>query len=340
MTKVLESAKSVFPGFLVCLVLAAAGKALGGMVPAVGAASFAILIGIVAGNTFLNQPRLDKGTKFSESRLLEYSIVLTGASLNLSDVFSVGAGGLLFIVFQMSLTIIIAYLIGRKLKFTRKFSLLMCAGNAVCGSSAIGSVAPVVDADSKDKGLSITMVNVTGTFLMVLMPVITGIVYGHETLHTSAAIGGILQSIGQVIASATFVNQEVVEMATVFKIVRIVFLVGVALVFSKMNTSEEGKLFSREKAGSGKKVKTGIPWFIIGFFLMSIVYSLGLIPGPVSGICHFVSAQFEIIALAAIGMRVKFKTLVSEGPKAMLYGGLVGSMQVVCALTLIALFLR
>lgn len=340
MIKVMESAKSIIPGFFVCLVLAIAGKVLGGMAPAVGAASFAILLGIVAGNTFLNKPSFDKGTKFSESRLLEYSIVLTGATLNLSDVFSVGAGGLLFIVFQMSLTIMIAYVIGRKLKFTRKFSLLMCAGNAVCGSSAIGSIAPVVDADSKDKGLSITMVNVTGTFLMVLMPVITGVVYSHETLHTSAAIGGVLQSIGQVIASAKFVNDDVVEMATIFKIVRIVFLVAVALVFSKMNASEEGPLFSRRKPGYGAKVKTGIPWFIIGFFLMSVIYSLGVIPGPLSGTCHFVSAQFEIIALAAIGMRVKFKTLVSEGPKAMLYGGLVGAMQIVCALTLIAVFLR
>lgn len=336
MTKLVEKTKSVLPGFAVCLVIAVLGKILGGFVPAVGAASFAILLGIIAGNTFLNHKRFDTGTKFSESRLLEYSIVLTGASLNLGDVISVGAGGLLFIILQMAATISLAYIIGRKLRFSRKFSLLMCAGNAVCGSSAIGSIAPVVGADSKDKGLSITMVNVTGTFLMVLMPIITGALYGHETLHTSAAIGGILQSIGQVIASAKFVNDDVVQMATVFKIVRIIFLVAVALVFSRMNTSEEGRLFS---GGSGKKVKTGIPWFIIGFFILSIVNSLGLIPGSVSGVCHFISNQFEIIALAAIGMRVKFRTLISEGPRAMLYGGLVGAAQICCALALIFVLL-
>lgn len=333
MTKLLEKTKSILPGFAVCLVIAAFGKVLGGLLPAVGAASFAILLGIIAGNTFLNRKCFDTGTKFSESRLLEYSIVLTGATLNLGDVISVGAGGLLFIILQMAVTITLAYLIGRKLRFSRKFSLLMCAGNAVCGSSAIGSIAPVVNADSKDKGLSITMVNVTGTFLMVLMPIITGAIYHHETLPTSAAIGGVLQSIGQVIASAKFVNDEVVQMATVFKIVRIIFLVAVALVFSRMNTSEQGKLFSGSQGG--KKVKTGIPWFIIGFFILSIVNSVGLIPGAIGSVCHFISNQFEIIALAAIGMRVKFRTLISEGPRAMLYGGLVGAAQVCCALTLI-----
>lgn len=340
MTKTLEKAVSILPGFLICLVIAAAGKILGSFLPAVGAASFAILIGILAGNTFLNKREFDTGTKFSESRLLEYSIVLTGATLNLSDVLSVGVGGVLFILCQMALTITFAYLIGQRLGFSRKFSLLMCAGNAVCGSSAIGSVAPVVGADSKDKGLSITIVNVTGTFLMVLMPVITGIAYRQETLHTSAAIGGILQSIGQVIASAKFVNDHVVQMATIFKIVRIIFLVLVALAFSRMNTTQEGKLFSKRRTGTGPKLNTGIPWFITGFFLFSVVNSLGLIPPAVRDAARFTSGQFEIIALAAIGMRVKFKTLISEGPKAMLYGGLVGVTQICCALCLIFLFIR
>lgn len=340
MTKMLEKAVSILPGFLICLITGAAGKILGSFLPAVGAASFAILIGILAGNTFLNKKQFDAGTKFSESRLLEYSIVLTGATLNLSDVLSVGVGGVLFILCQMALTIAFAYLIGRRLGFSRKFSLLMCAGNAVCGSSAIGSVAPVVGAGSKDKGLSVTIVNVTGTFLMVLMPVITGIAYGQETLHTSAAIGGILQSIGQVIASAKFVNDDVVQMATIFKIVRIIFLVMVALAFSRMNTAEEGRLFSKQRTGAGPKVNTGIPWFITGFFLFSVVNSLGLIPPAVRDAARFTSGQFEIIALAAIGMRVKFKTLVSEGPRAMLYGGLVGVTQICCALCLIFLFIR
>ena len=52
----------------------------------------------------------------------------------------------------MGLTILAAYWIGRKLGFGKKFSLLMGAGNAVCGSSAIATVSPVIKAESKDKG--------------------------------------------------------------------------------------------------------------------------------------------------------------------------------------------
>ena len=43
-------------------------------------------------------------------------------------------------------------------------------------------------------------------------------------------IGGTLQSIGQVVASATFVNEEVVQLSTIIKIIRIIFIVIVVYV--------------------------------------------------------------------------------------------------------------
>ena len=129
-------------------------------------------------------------------------------------------------------------------------------------------------------------------------------------------------------------------MSTIFKIIRIIFLVLVALTFSRMNTSEEDPLFAKTACGSeneGKKTRVSckVPWFIIGFFLFTIINSTGVVPLPISRTAKFVSSQFEIIALAAIGMRVKFRDLLREGPKAMLYGGCVGLMQTVLAVTLI-----
>ncbi len=335
-SRILSATKTILPGLFVCVIIALIAQAAAHFVPAVGSALIAIGLGIIAGNTFLGQPVLDKGTKFSESKLLEISIVLTGLTLNLTDIIGVGLGGVGFILIQMTGTIVAACLIGKLLGFGRKFSLLMSAGNAVCGSSAIGTIAPVVNADSKEKGISITIVNVTGTILMVLLPILAGILYQHETLHTSGLIGGTLQSIGQVIASAKFVNDDVVEMATVFKIIRIIFLVLVALVFSKVCTDDTKPFFS-PKQETGARIKTGIPWFIIGFFLLSIITSFGIVPQLLSRGAKLVSNQFEIIALAAIGMRVKFRDLLREGPKAMLYGGMVGCCQIALAVTLIFL---
>ncbi len=332
-----EWAVKTAPGFGACLVLGLLAQAIAKLAPAVGAALFAIALGMVCGNTFLNRPAFDEGSKFSERSLLEYSIVLTGGTLVLSDILALGLGGVAFILCQMALTVTAAYLIGRRFGFGRRFCLLMGAGNAVCGSSAIATVSPVVGANSKDKGISITIVNVTGTVLMVLLPLVTGLVYGHAMLPTTAMIGGVMQSIGQVIAAAGLVGAEYVPGATIFKIVRIVFIVLVALAFSRLNHEEEGSLFAGKGGAAG--VKAGVPWFIIGFFVLAGLNTLGLVPAQMSAAAKFVSGHFEIIALAAIGMRVKFRDLVREGPRALSYGLLVGGCQVLFALGLIRLLL-
>ena len=93
---------------------------------------------------------------------------------------------------------------------------------------------------------------------MVLLPLVTQILYHHEMFPTTAMTGGVLQSIGQVIASADLIGQEYIAGATIFKILRIVFIVFVALAFSRMNATEEGKLFDRTPSGNNA-VRTGIP---------------------------------------------------------------------------------
>lgn len=182
----MDKVKKMIPGIVVCVIIAMVGKVLALFMPSLGAATFAIFLGIICGNTILNKEKYNEGSAFSEKDLLSYSIVLMGASLNLSDIGSVGIGGITFIVIQMALTIAVTFFIGRKLGFNRKFSLLMSAGNAVCGSSAVASASEVVKPNAKDKGLSITMVNITGTILMFVLPVIAGVFYQHETMQTSA----------------------------------------------------------------------------------------------------------------------------------------------------------
>lgn len=334
----INKVKGILPGFIVCTIIALIGMFLAKFVPSLGAATFAIFLGMLAGNTVFNESKYNQGAKFSESNLLAYSIVLMGGTLNLSAIASVGGFGVLFIVLQMTCTIIFAYYIGKKLGFSKKFSLLMCSGNAVCGSSAIASTAPVIGAEDKDKGIAITIVNVTGTILMFLLPLITSILYKNNLIHTSATIGGILQSVGQVIASAKFINDDIVQMSTIFKIIRIIFLVVVVIVFSKI--SDKDKCEDNEtKVNENKKIKISVPWFITGFFILSIIHSLGFIPSQVSAIFKWISGNFEIIALAAIGMRVKFADLKAQGPKAMGYGLLIGTFQIIIATIFINILL-
>ncbi|KDE73070.1 membrane protein [Fusobacterium necrophorum BFTR-2] len=332
--------QKILPGLFLSILLAIVSQCLVKL-PAfstLGAALIAILLGMLLGNTLCKGSRYEEGTKFSEKRLLEYSIVLNGLILDIVIMKEVGIQGVIFIVCQMVLTIVAAYVISRKFGFGKKFSLMMGAGNAVCGSSAIGTVAPILEADSKDKGISITCVNILGTVLMIFLPVLASILYASETLPTSALIGGTVQSVGQVIASAKLVNDSVVEMATIFKLIRVLLLVGIALSFERLNLEVGKHLFSPKVKKKEKRTKVGIPWFILAFLFCFILRSTGYVPSFILLWAKKISTQFEIIALAAIGLRVKFSDILKEGVQALTASLLIGVCQILFALTLMKIF--
>ena len=69
--------------------------------------------------------------------------------------------------------------------------------------------------------------------------------------------------------------------------------------------------------------------------ILCLVVTLVSVPSIINVVAKKISNQFEIIALAGIGMRVKFKDLVREGPRSMMFGLLTGGMQIGLAWLLI-----
>lgn len=334
----MEKVNKILPGLIVSTIIGFISIFLSKFVPSLGAATISIFLGMILGNLFLNKKVFHEGYKFSETELLSYSIVLLGATLSVSTIMELGLGGIIFIVIQMAVTIVGAIYIGKRLGFSENFRYLMASGNAVCGSSAIGATAPVIDADDKEKGIAITIVNVTGVVLMLLLPVLAGILYNHELIKTSAIIGGTLQSVGQVVASGAMVNEATKDLATIFKIVRVILLVVVVFVFGHLKNKTNAEILKEEEVEIvNKKIK--IPWYVIGFFVTCALFSMNLIPIEASHIAKELSGKLEIIALAAIGLRVNFKDLIKQGKEVSLYGLFVGILQILTAVILISFLL-
>uniref|UniRef100_UPI0035DBBEA5 YeiH family protein n=1 Tax=Enterococcus pseudoavium TaxID=44007 RepID=UPI0035DBBEA5 len=323
--------KTILPGLGLSLAVAVLAKLGALLLPKLGGATLAILLGILLGNTLFKQPALAAGTKFSESRLLEYSVVLLGFTVTFQTIGEMGLKGLLYIVLMMTTVICGAYFIGRKLGFNEKMALMMAGGNAVCGSSAIGAIAPAIEANDEEKGQIITLVNLLGTVMMLTLPFLGWSLFGADSLSKSALLGGTLQSVGQVVAGASLINPETVKYAMLFKITRIIFLVVVVFLFESkakhdhlVTTSESKKKFS-------------IPWYVTCFLIFCIINSFFTLPTLFSEGAHFISTWFETIALAAIGLRLDFQKFLKEGPRFLLYGLSVGAVQTIAALLFIFL---
>lgn len=316
----------ILPGLLLAVAVAIIAKWAAVLVPQIGGATIAILLGIVLGNTYFKQSIYQQGTKFAESRLLEYSVVLLGFTVTFQTISEMGLKGFVFIVLMMSIVITAAILIGKKMGFSQKMGLMMAGGNAVCGSSAIGAIAPAINADDEEKGQIITLVNLLGTVMMLTLPFLGLAIYGDDLLAKSALLGGTLQSVGQVVAGASLLDEEVVKYAMLFKITRIILLTVVVISFKKM---------ANNKPQSVAKKGMPIPWYVLGFLLICVLNSFTTLPHWLSQTAQFVSGWFETTALAAIGLRLDFRKFIKEGPRFLYYGLSVGTVQTVAALMLI-----
>lgn len=321
--------KPILPGLSLSIGVAIIAKLFALFLPKLGGATLAILLGIILGNTFFKQPDLAAGTKFSESKLLEYSVVLLGLTVTFQTIGEMGIKGLIFILLIMTTVIIGAYWIGRKLGFNEKMALMMAGGNAVCGSSAIGAIAPAIEANDEEKGQIITLVNLLGTVMMLTLPFLGMSLFGDALLSKSALLGGTLQSVGQVVAGASLINPETVKYAMLFKITRIIFLVVVVFLFERK--AKQDDLVTVK----GSKKKFPIPWYVTCFLIFCVINSFVTLPAIFDEGAHFISTWFETTALAAIGLRLDFRKFLKEGPRFLVYGLSVGAVQTVAALVFI-----
>lgn len=136
------------------------------------------------------------------------------------------------------------------------------------------------------------------------------------------------------------VSPEVKELATIFKIVRVILLVVVVIWFgsmkARMNVKElEASEGNNHRALAQPKTKAKVPWYVIGFFVTCGLFTIGIITPEISAGMKEVSHVFEVVALAGIGLRVKIADLISQGPKTALYGLFIALVQIIGAVILI-----
>ena len=125
------------------------------------------------------------------------------------------------------------------------------------------------------------------------------------------------------------VSENVKDLATIFKIVRIIFLVFVVIGFGEM------KKKSSKSNTTKSRSRVKVPWYVIGFFVMCSLFTMGIFAPNASKIFKLISNNFEIIALAGIGMRVNFKQLIKQGAKASIYALWIAMIQITSAIILI-----
>ena len=257
----------------------------------------ALLVGIAFSLLNLKSEQVGRYTSVA----LQISIVLMGFGMNLGQVIDASKAGIAETAVSVTFVMIIGILLGRLFKTDSKTALLISAGTAICGGSAIAAVAPVLDAKSHQISFSLIVVFMLNAVALVLFPFI-----GHylglsqETFGNWAAIA--IHDTSSVVGAGATYGPKALEVATTVKLIRALWIIPLSIVIAVSN---------REK----KAGKIKIPWFIV-FFAAAILFA-HFFPGLDSTFQHFkwLGHRGMVIALFLIGSNISIKEAKQAGAK-------------------------
>lgn len=317
------------PGLLLSLGIALLAQLAAHYVQGPGSICFAILIGIAAGNLLPYDAFTQAGVALAEKRILPIAIALMGTELELHTLGTLGLSALFIVLPAMGASILAAVVMGRGLGISTEASLILGIGNSVCGSSAVLASAPAVKAEKHDVAAAIAAVNLAGTLGMFALPAMATAL-SLSPLKSAYLIGGSLQAVGQVIAAGFSMPGHVGHNALVIKMLRVLMIGPIVMVL-------HGIFRTGRSAESGGR-EFYVPGYIIGFILCATAAGVFHDDKLILPHVETLAKLLLTIAMAAVGCRINLRSLMAQGPRALLLVGILTAIQTSVILALISVF--
>lgn len=334
---IIKNIKTLGPGIIIALIIAWVAKFIEEILPVhlMGASVIALFIGIIINSFLKPSPWLKPGLKFTSKRILKFAIVLLGASLSIGTILTVGKLSILVMIFTLITCFGGGYIIGRLLGLNWKLSNLISSGTGICGGSAIAAIAPVIDAEEKDIAYAMSATFLFDIFMILLFPIL-GKWLGLSDMAYGLWAGTAVNDTSSVVAAGYAFSESAGDFATMVKLTRTLSIIPVVIVFGVINAKTKQKETSLLEAEHYIKEKVSIfsvfPWFIIGFIVLAVVNSIGIIPFNVTIIIKELSKFLMIASLAAIGLNTNFNEMKKSGLAPMIHGFIISALVVIVAI--------
>jgi uncharacterized integral membrane protein (TIGR00698 family) len=328
------ASRRLLPGLVLSAALAAIAIRLGtvGWLQDHGmsALTVAIVLGIVLGNTVYPYVAADggAGVALSKQTLLRAGVILYGLRLTLHDIGQVGLEGVLIDALLLSSTFVLAHLLGTRLfGLDRDTSMLIGAGNAICGAAAIMATEPLLRAKAEQVTVAISTVVVFGTLAIFVYPALYELNLHWQLLPAGTRSFGIyagstIHEVAQVVAAGRSIGAQAANTAVITKMVRVMmlapFLIGLSGWLARRTVHSAA---ASDKMEAARKLT--IPWFAFAFVGVVIFNSLALLPAPVVAAAIDVDTFLLAMAMGALGLTTHLSAIRRAGCKPLLLGGVL-----------------
>jgi uncharacterized integral membrane protein (TIGR00698 family) len=290
MRRALATAIDVFPGLALAVgVMLLAGQVahwlgagllrLQGIDPVgrsspISGISMAILLGLFAANTVGTAPVFRPGLAFAVKRMLRLGIILVGIRLSFFDVVKLGAWGIPVVATIILVALVLTIAFARALGLSDRLGILAAASTAICGVTAALSIGPVIEAEESEVAYTVANVTLFGLVAMLTYPYLAHALFGSSSGSVGLFLGTGIHDTSQVLGAALsykeiFRDDRALQVATVTKLTRNVFLVAVVPALAYLHARRTGH------AGGRVSVARLFPLFVLGFLAMAIVRSVG-----------------------------------------------------------------
>ncbi|MBN6189269.1 YeiH family putative sulfate export transporter [Aneurinibacillus sp. BA2021] len=261
------------------------------------------------------------GIHFASKSLLRAGIILLGMRLNLYDIVQAGPKVFAIAAFDLVFAFFVVYALCRFCKVERTLGILTACGTAICGAAAVAAISSQVKANEKETAIGVATIAVLGTIFTLAYSLLYPLL-GLAPYEYGVFAGGTLHEIAHVIAAGAAGGQQAMDISIIVKLTRVALLVPVALLI--------GWWFSRRTAATGgeagdKRTSLPIPWFILGFLLLSGINTLGIVPAGIAAQMVALGYLLIAMAMAGLGLNIDAATFKRMGIRPF-WAGLIGSV--------------
>ena len=193
------------------------------------------------------------------SKILQTGIVFLGGSLSIETVYQTNSDYFVWISIFVVLSFAAVVFLGKLLGVSEKLSFLLASGTAVCGGTAIASVAPSINAKPEELTTAITIIFLLNAIAVLAFPLsneyleLNDVQFGAWAalaIHDTASVVGAASSVGEVS----------VEVAATLKVARTIWIVPL-VIFSAWFYRKKTDVF-------------GLPIFVVFFILAAILNTI------------------------------------------------------------------
>ena len=229
------------------------------------------------------------GTNF-----LKAGIVLLGGTISLSSVSEISVNYLPLVSFYVLMVFLVGFLLGRILKVSQKHLILLVAGTAICGGTAIASLAPIIKAKTEELISSISLVFLLNLLAIIFFPLL-GQYMGMSEKDFGIFAALTIHDTASVLGAASIYGEESVVYASVIKLGRTLWIIPMILSFS---------LYFKNK-----DPEYNFPYFIIFFLAFVLLGTFVDLNQDIQIMIKKISNALFLLGLFFIGSQFNLKTI-------------------------------